>query len=660
MAVLDKIRTKFGVFASIIIALGLLSFIVSPDDLARAFNNMSSRNDVGKINGNTISYTDFQEEVSRFTTINDLTSGNRNADAQEQIRDAAWQDLIYRFLFIEKAKAAGLNVGEEEMKSLLSGGSPLIAQNQMFFDENGQFSPAQVTNFAQASKADENVRLYWDYLQNAVYNQQYLDKYASLFVAGNAVNPLMLRRDIAENNNTTDVDFVMVPFGFQEDSTITVSDSEIRDFYNNHKKFFRQQASRDIEYVVFEVVPSTEDIEATRASVASLYDEFVAADNMKNFLMKNGSERPYSEYWYKKGELTSIAPAIESYVWESNAPASDVIASGNTFYLAKVTDTKNVSDSVYVRHILLQGSADGGETGNLGWMTQTYMIPGMESVITAETGKPFILKTQYGTHIVEVTRKTAPIMKKQVAIYQKEALASKETFNTFYSQANNFATAAAGKYENYRKACDTLGVYSHPVNGMLESADNLGSIQNTREVTRWAFDNKPGKVSQIITVDNNYFVIAALKAAHKEGYAEVSEVASQIRQQLYSEKLGQKKAAEVSEKIAGLTDLESIAEALNTTVSSQTGVAFSSMGAQALDPSFLGALSVAPEGKICGPVAGAIGVYVFQVKGRDTGSFYTEDDARNRDAQMASYYTQMILPVMMDDADVKDYRARFF
>ena len=251
-------------------------------------------------------------------------------------------------------------------------------------------------------------------------------------------------------------------------------------------------------------------------------------------------------------------------------------------------------------------------------------------------------------------------MKKQVAIYQKEALASKETFNTFYSQANNFATAAAGKYENYRKACDTLGVYSHPVNGMLESADNLGSIQNTREVTRWAFDNKPGKVSQIITVDNNYFVIAALKAAHKEGYAEVSEVASQIRQQLYSEKLGQKKAAEVSEKIAGLTDLESIAEALNTTVSSQTGVAFSSMGAQALDPSFLGALSVAPEGKICGPVAGAIGVYVFQVKGRDTGSFYTEDDARNRDAQMASYYTQMILPVMMDDADVKDYRARFF
>ena len=693
MAVLDKIRTKFGVAASIIIALGLLSFIVSPDDLVQAFNNMSSKYDVGKINGNTVSYTDFQDEVNRYTTINELTSGTRSADQQEQIRDAAWQDLIYRYLFIERAKEAGLNVGQDEMKSLLSGGSPLVAQNAMFMDENGNFSAAQVNSFAQASKTDENVRLYWDYLQNSVFNQQFIQKYSNLFVASNTGNPLMLRRDIAENNNTADVDFVMVPFGFQQDSTIVVSDSEIRDFYNKHKNFFRQQASRDIEYVVFEVVPSAADIEATKNSVAELYDEFAASDNLKSFLLKNGSERPYSEYWYKKGELNTVNADLDTFVWESNAPVSEIVSSGNTFYMARVIDTKNIPDSVYVRHILLQGtdadhvadsllnvlqtkketftnvaalnsadqgSADGGEMGNLGWMTQNYMIQGFESVMTAETGKPYILKTQYGTHIVEVTRKTAPIVKKQVAIYQKEALASKETFNSFYSQANNFATAAAGKYENYRKAVDTLGVYSHPVSGMLESANQLGAIPNTREVTRWAFDNKPGKVSNIITVDNNYFVIATVRAAHKEGTADVTEVASQIREQLYAEKLSKKMAEDVAGKIAGMTDLEAIAEKLGTSVSSQSGVSFSSMGAQALDPAFIGALSVAPEGKVCGPVAGTIGVYVFQVKSRDTGSFYTEDDAKSRDMQMASYLTQMILPVMMDDADVQDHRARFF
>ena len=119
-------------------------------------------------------------------------------------------------------------------------------------------------------------------------------------------------------------------------------------------------------------------------------------------------------------------------------------------------------------------------------------------------------------------------------------------------------------------------------------------------------------------------------------------------------------AAQVSEKIAGLSSMEAIAEALNTTVSTKSGVAFSNMSAQGLDPMFIGAASVAEDGKICGPLAGSIGVYVYKVTGRDTGAFYTEDDAKMADAQMTQYSTQMLLPVMMDDADVKDNRARFY
>ena len=84
------------------------------------------------------------------------------------------------------------------------------------------------------------------------------------------------------------------------------------------------------------------------------------------------------------------------------------------------------------------------------------------------------------------------------------------------------------------------------------------------------------------------------------------------------------------------------------------------MGAPGLDPAFIGAIAAAEVGKICGPVAGGIGVYVFQVKGRDTASFFTEDDARNFEAQKLQYSSQMVLPVMMEEADVKDNRARFF
>ena len=106
--------------------------------------------------------------------------------------------------------------------------------------------------------------------------------------------------------------------------------------------------------------------------------------------------------------------------------------------------------------------------------------------------------------------------------------------------------------------------------------------------------------------------------------------------------------------------MQAIAEALGTTVSTQEDITFASMRGQGLDPAFIGAVSIAPEGKICGPVAGAIGTYVFKVAGRDTGAFFTEDDARNTQRQKGQYMSQMILPVMMELADVKDNRARFY
>ena len=293
-------------------------------------------------------------------------------------------------------------------------------------------------------------------------------------------------------------------------------------------------------------------------------------------------------------------------------------------------------------------------------MTQTYMIPGMESVMTAPLNRIFIIDTQYGKHIVKVTDRTEPLLKKQVAILEKESIASKETFNRYYSQANNIAAKSAGKYENFRKAVEEEGLYAHPVNRMLESSNRLGAIDDTKEVTRWAFDAKKGKVSDIITVNNNYFFVVALKDIHKEGYATVSEVTPGIRNILYREKLGVKKAAEVAEKIKGLDNLQAIADALGTTVSTKEGIAFSSLTSQGLDPKFIGAVSVAEEGKICGPLAGNIGVYVYKVTGHDTGAFFTEDDARARESQISQYSLQMLVPVMMQDADVKDNRARFY
>ena len=59
-------------------------------------------------------------------------------------------------------------------------------------------------------------------------------------------------------------------------------------------------------------------------------------------------------------------------------------------------------------------------------------------------------------------------------------------------------------------------------------------------------------------------------------------------------------------------------------------------------------------------MAGNYGTYIFKVTGRNTGSYYTEEDAASYRNQVDSYFSQMLLNVMQSDFDVKDYRARFF
>ena len=674
MAVLQNIRVKFGVLISIIIALALLSFIIDPTTLESALSSMSSKYDVGQINGKSVSYNDFQSEVEQFSTITEIMSRTsvKDEQQQEQIRTSAWPNLVDKYLFLKNARAAGLNVGKQEMLALTTGDmvSPVLSQNYNFINRDGEYDPTALVQFVNEVESDPSGRLktYWNYLQNTVQNQQYYAKYGSLFTNSDIQNPLMLQRAIADNNNTTNVEFVMVPYGFVEDSTVVVSGAEIKKFYADHKKFFKQPASRDAEYVVFEVKPSDEDIAATSNAMSELYEEFATTSNVKNFLTKN-SDRAYSEYWYKAGELATVSKAVSDFVDAAKAgDVSQMLSEGNTFYGARVMAVAPRSESITVRVTGAQSATEITDSlltalrlNEPMRMTRSELIPGLEGLFDEPVNTPKLFNTlNYGQILAEVVTKSEPVEMKQVALFEKTALASKETFNKYYSQANKFATIANGSYANYKAAVDTMGVYSHPMNKVLESTSAYGAIDNAKEVTRWIFDNKPGKVSNIITVNNNYFFIVTVKDIHKEGFATVEEVAPSIRQQLYAEKLGEKKTAEVAEKIKGLNDLQAIAEALGTTVNTQEDITFASMRGQGLDPAFMGAASAAPEGKICGPVQGAIGTYVFKVTGRDTGSFYTEDDAKNYQNQKNQYTSQMILPVMMDLADVKDNRARFY
>ena len=697
MAVLEKIRVKLGILITVLIAVALLSFIIDPTTLETTLSYFSSKYDVGKIDGKKVRYNEFQEKVDYYTNIYTLTSGSQSVseEAMQAINETAWQNLISEWYIVPEMQKAGVRVGEDELVDLSQGKeiSPVLAQDPVFLDASGNFSRERLMDFIHAIPGDAsgNLAQYWSFLQQSMTTQQYFTKYTSLITGSDILTPMELRRQIEENNTSSDVEFVLVPFGFEVDTTINVTDKEIQDYYNSHKENYRQRASRDVEFVAYEVVPSDADIQAAKEEIDGLFEEFSTTGNLKSFLSLN-SDTPLQDYYFKQGELSSQFPEVDEFAFSRRPGVMPVFQKENTFYAVRVNDVKNMSDSAYVRHILL--SFDAGELadslinvlnhggdfstlaaqysldqnpnvpnpGDIGWMTQTAMIPGMQDVLTMRPGTIAKMETDYGMHIVTVTDRTAPMKKVQLGILSKEALPSRETFQEFYAQANDLASRCEGKIENFDAITLEEELPVVPANNVLESSRQLSRYEDVREVIRWIYDDKTkvGDVSPIITVNNDIFFVVALKAIREDGYASVSDVSTAITYYLMNQKRAEKVKGEVAAKIQGLTDMNSIAEALGQTVSTRNDITFGSMTSTSTEPAFIGAVAGAEPGVISGPVAGNIGVYVFNVLNRETGAFYTEDDAKIRAAQVEAYQINGLAGIFNERGEIVDNRARFF
>lgn len=705
MAILEKMRVKMGAFVTVIIALALLAFIVNPEDLRSAMNMFSSKYDVGEINGRGISTQEFQKKVDYFTNIYQITSGTTatNEETQEMLNNSAWEKEITERVILPACKKAGLAVGNKELVDMSQGTdiSPVIANEAVFAGEDGTYDSNQLLNFIQQIPMDQsgNLRTYWDFIQENMTNDRLFTKYATLLAKSSIVNNLQLGNEIADNNTAYNVEFVLKPTGFVTDSTIKVSNDEIRDYYNSVKKSLIQPENRDAEFVVFEVVPSESDKEHAKEQLEQAYAEFltVADKDMKSFLAKN-SDSPYNAAYVKKGDLEVFSATLDNFI--ASSPAGAVLepqVKNDIYYAAKILNVANRPDSVFVKYIpaggresladsLISTLATGADfaelaslyipqqqgvvPGDLGWVTEraigSQLPVEFGKVFTVKAGETFKLQSNGAWFVIRAAQMTAPVRKAQVALLSREAAASNETNSKFYAEANTVVDKAEGDIKKFEAYARENNLTMYPVERLLGGAKNIVGFNDVKEVSRWIFDNKAGTVSPIISVNNKYFFVAAVKAVHESGIASIRSVAPQIKTYLEQKKKVQK-LAEESKALVGENpaSIEEVATKLGSTVSTQNDVTFSSLtGGRQLDPIFIGAVAKAgdagKENTILGPVEGQIGVYYFQITGKENGAYFNESDAQNKNTQV-NYQILNVLPqIMQQDAKVVDKRYKFY
>ena len=683
MAVLEKIRVKFGILITVLVALALLSFILDPQTLRSAASRFSSDYKVGSMNGKSISYKEFYDELGQYTEIAKMMGQNPSSEEQQQeLRNAAWQSIFDNEVFVPKATEAGLNVGEEEMLDLTQGNdiSPVLLQTGVFSDNSGVFNREALANFVQGIDSDESGQssAYWSFLEESIYRNQLYDKYNALVEKSDFLTDVEKARLLAENNVSVDADFVFLPISYN-DSTVTVSSDEIRKYYNDSKEQFRQPANRDIEYVMWEVVPSAQDYADAKEEFDALYEEFKAADNLKSFVTLR-SDSKWNPYYFTEDQLASMPEVQENAFHAPVGTTTPVISEDRAYAASRVADVRMMPDSVHLKYKIFaltdeaeadaflaeqRKKVDESAFSDMGWFTQDIMLSnGMTEFDPVFDTPQKVLKVKSPNNqvifVLNVAEKTRPVRKVQLATLYKNVLPSDDTYRDFQMKAVEFADACKGKLENFQRIATEQQLPVIPINNMTQETRRIGPADNAREVVYWVFDKKTkaGDVSDLKIVDNKYYFVTAVTKARKEGYVDINEAASQIRPILTARKSVDKKLAEVKGQIQGKT-LEEVAEMFGTTVSHQTGLSFGTLTYGQTDPMFLGAVVSSEEG-VVKAAPGAIGVYVYEVTNRLDGSFFTDTDVATALTRRATVHTNAIPSVLADEAKIKDNRARFF
>ena len=288
MVTLNTLRTRGGVIVSIVIGIALLAFLLG--DFSSAGNMMQSRKmRVGEIDGNKIGQLEYAEQVDYLTQVQQMMTGREalSDEEQQQVQNFAWDNLLNKYVLEPGFEDAGLIISDAEQTDMVDGTylSPVVTST--FVNPNtGVYDPQMLRAFVSNLDQDATGKAsqVWNYMKAQMVKQRVFAKYVNLVSKGMYVTSLEVEQGVQNANNLSNIAYIVKDYASIPDSTVTVSESEVRKYYNDHKRAFRQTASREIEYVVFDVLPSKEDYAAVEKQVNEIATEFAAAENPFQFV----------------------------------------------------------------------------------------------------------------------------------------------------------------------------------------------------------------------------------------------------------------------------------------------------------------------------------------------------------------------------------------
>ncbi len=702
MATLEKLRNRAGTLVAVVIGLALLAFILG--DLFGSGGSLFTRNqfEIAVIDGKSIPYQSYQERIDYLTELNKASRGQSALDEQalENIREEVWNELVHEYVLGNKYQNLGIAVSAEELFDLVQGRNihPII-QQEFGNPQTGEVDTDMIVQFLKNMDHEPSglQKEIWLYLESIIIRDRLITKYNTLIAKGLHATDLQAQQVANSLSKKVDFSFVVANYSSISDSLVSVSDSEIKSYYSAHKKQYKQEASRDVEYIVFPITPSKDDFVAAEEWIEKINPEFIAASNPIQFTNLN-SDIPFNDSYFKKGELSN--PEIDSWAFEAKVGNTlGPIFTGDAYQIAYLVNAQQMPDSVKARHILIipqgntmvdyeaakakadsiyglakakqnfaqlakeysqdPGSAPNG--GDLGWFREGMMVkPFNDACFDGKKGDIVLVESQFGFHIIDIQDKGVLTKKVQVAILDRKVTPSTRTYQIVYQKASEFA-GINNTYEKFTKAAQEQNMTKRLASNLKELDKRVAGLENPREMVRWAYKSKQNDVSNVFEFGDN-FVVATLKSVRDKGYAPVSQVKEEIRAELIKDKKAEMLAQDLSNALKEENTIEGVAKKMSLSVQSASRISFNSysLPTAGFEPSVIASAANANEGEVVGPVQGNAGVYLLAVNAVNMDESNAAVEKQRILSQYQSRSFREAYEAVKKEAGVDDKRSKFY
>jgi peptidyl-prolyl cis-trans isomerase D len=706
MSVLEKIRSKSGL-AIVVVGGALALFVIS--DALQSNSRLFSGNDtnVGSIDGESISIKQFEQEFDKSVAQYKIRSQQESIDQNttDMIREQTWNQLVMDGLMGKEYDELGISVTNDELFELVQGDDPhqQIKTAPMFQNpQTGQYDRTLVVRFLKnmSESNDEQAKNQWLEFENGMVKEALSKKYNTLFKKGVYATSLEAKAIYANRNHSTDMDLVALNFFSIPDSTVAAEEGELKSYFKkNYNKYKEKVNSRKLEFVTFDVVPTSEDSAAIQKWVADQTAQFATATNDTLYVDLNSEVKfdtmahPLS--FYPQDVQTGL------FTQPVGSIVGPVFANGK-YKIYKVAGIKD--DSLYqmrASHILfktegstkedtmnsmkkaqgvlaeIRGGADFGEKaaqygtdgtssrgGDLGWFAEGQMVKEFNDYVKrGNKGDMGIVKTQFGIHIVKITenksRKTVT-----AGVIERSIEASEATVNASYNQASQFAAASNGSSENFEKNVTEKGLTKRVADNLKENDKSLAGMPDAREVIRWAYNAKKGEVSDVFSIGDKY-VVAILVQIKDKDKANFEDVQERVTVDYRKEKKAEQLMEKAKTAMAGAATMQDVATKLQVAVTPIVEQKFENSNIPYVGPdnTFIGTVfGTKTTGKIVGPFKGDNAVYVCNIIRFSDGP--QAPDYVPYKAELQSQLAQRMeygsFEVLKELKNVKDNRFKFY